>query len=237
MDTPPPEDILVQEILERAGQLSQLRRQQLASVWADRDTARNTVHVEDPAVRDGITTGYNPDCDTWHVEVRQPGQAVDIVPVSNPTREGAQAAAEQLAAVRQQEFVEQNIGIIPAGELVAQVRAAAWMQGEDDPALVAEVVRLRRVEEDTISRGWNRVTSEPPVVREQPGMTTYLAGQTPVTGTVEGNVIVGDADLEVLSPDAARLRGAALIAAAKAAEELRMFFQASRQQPGAIESA
>jgi virulence-associated protein VagC len=200
MPTPQPDDPFVQEILTSAAELTRRCGGGMA----------------------GVTAGYDPDGDTWHVEIHRPGQKVVIQPISMPLtadEETARSIAEQLAEHQGLPYIEDNRGLYPASVVLEQVRQAAWMEGADDPALVSEVARLVQAHEDATQLGLTQPCPRPTVVAEAtaPDHRTLLdAGATLITATPDAvNVHIA----AKLKPTDARQVGLALFAAALAAEK------------------
>ena len=223
-----PDDPLVHDILTKAGELSRRHR------------------GDQPPAATGVTAGYDPDSGTWHVEIHTPGQAAEIVRIAFPAtadQEAARSLAEQIAEHRGLPHLEDNRGLHPAETVLEQIRTVAWMPGEDDPALVAEVARLRERDDDADKLGLNRPTQPPRVVSQYSanGETSHIVynaagltviassdgqarlsvdlqnrppGYTVQTSTNDGQVVQISSD-----PATMRHLGLTLIAAAYAAEK------------------
>lgn len=190
--------------------------------------------------REGVTAGYDPETDRWHVEVHQPGMETETIGISFPleaNQETARQLAEQIAGNRKLPHIEDNRGLSPASDVLAQIRHTAWMAGEDDPALVAEIAALRDAQAAAVDAGWTRVTNPATVVSATSSLVQYDAAGIPVyslPGINDSSMVRFDlttlptlalfpkpgSTTVMFPPEHARALGAALIAAAKTAEEL-----------------
>ena len=183
----------------------------------------------------GVTAGYDPESDAWRVEIHQPGQPVEDIPIAAPQapdEETARALAEQIAENRGLPYMEQNRGCLPADHVLDQVRQAAWMQGEDDPSLVAEIVRLRQLEQQSVELGWSQVEAPKVVGHARDGIQFHVEGLLHVVAAA-GIVAAGTTGPITCDPDLARKLGAALVTAAQEAERL----QRERNEANALSTA
>lgn len=193
---------------------------------------------ETPHPREGVTAGYDPAADRWHVEIHRPGREVEIIGIAAPLladEETARSLAEQTAEHRRLPHIEDNRGLYPAETVLQQVRAAVGLPGEDDSTLVNEIAGLRAAEAAAVDAGWTRVTAPAKVVDETPSHIQYDAAGIPVTSLTDGNVMIRfdqstlpdlaliaspGCAIVVFPPEHARTMGAAMVAAAKTAEDL-----------------
>lgn len=200
----------------------------------------------------GATAGYDPEQDTWHVEIHQPGQPVERIGIHDPLTADeptARKMAEQIAENRGLPYIDDNTGLIPPRDLSDMIRAAAWMQGEDDPSLLQEIVSMREYWTMTIRFGMYLTRGEEEqltrVLEQEPepdGTVTFdTEGVQVVTGeeVAFGFDVDDDSGIYRLAtpaaptdeattrvvcagpPEAMRNLGLALIIAAKKAESLQ----------------
>lgn len=186
----------------------------------DPEDTSDQLSTED--IKQGVTAGYDLDQETWHVEVHrcdQPVEIIRIVAPQVPDEKAARTLAEQVAENLGYRHIDNNTGLTPAADLVELIRAAAWMEAEDDASLLEEIVRLRVVEARGVDSGWS-VTNPARIIGEQrDGATQYAAAGLNVVAIAAG-VAMGSVQARMYTPDEAREAGAALIAAAKRAEKL-----------------
>lgn len=174
--------------------------------------------AEDP--KQGVTAGYDLEQDTWHVEIHRAGQPVEIIRIVAPQtadEETARTLAEQVAENLGYRHIENNTGLTPPENLIAQIRAAAWLPVEDDPSLIAEISRLRAFMETADQLGWTRC-GEPRVAGQISDGVVYDANGVQVIAGP--GLVVADATGPI-TPEMARAVGATLVTAAKQAEALK----------------
>jgi hypothetical protein len=145
---------------------------------------------------------------------------VEIIPIvapQVPDQETARTLAEQIADNLEYRHITENRGLTPPAALLEQLREAVWMQGEDDPSVVEETARLHNFEQDAEQLGWTRVTE--PRVTDQVGDAVLYDAKGITVVAAPGIVGANTTGPVTCDPETARAFGAALIVAAKQAED------------------
>jgi hypothetical protein len=174
--------------------------------------------------KEGVTAGYDPVNDTWHVEIHRREQPVEIIRIWSPQvpdEDTARTLAQQIAEHRAYRHIEANTNLTPSADLVTQIRVAADVPGDDDPALLERITRLAESEQQAHDAGWTRVSQLPEAVGEAADGVQYEPVNGVMVVAVSGTVGIGGIIPATIDPQDARAIGAALIAAAKKAEDLR----------------